>query len=162
MLKLSATYTCSSRRAVKSNMDAKDLSFADIAVGDSVSFERTITTDDVAAFARLSGDYNPLHTDATYAKETKFGRPLVHGMLLGGLFSTLVGMYLPGKKCLYFGQTLQFKGPVFAGDTLVISGFVATKSESTRLLTIHTVITKGKEEVVTGIATVQVLSMSDR
>ncbi len=79
-------------------------------------------------------------------------------MLLGGLFSTLVGMHMPGKKCLYLGQTLQFKKPVFAGETVVVRGIVAAKSDSTRLLTINTSIIKEGNDVVSGVATVQLLS----
>jgi acyl dehydratase len=139
-------------------MEAKDIPFEDIVVGDTASFERTLTADNITAFATLSGDSNPLHVSEEYAKTTQFGKPLVYGMLLAGLFSTLVGMHLPGKRCLYLGQTLQFKKPVFAGDTVQVTGTVVTKSDSTRLLTINTVITKCTEEVVTGVATVQVLN----
>jgi len=139
-------------------MEARDLTLEQIQIGDSAQFERAITAEDIAAFATLSGDANPLHTSEAYAQTTPFGRPLVHGMLLGSLFSSLVGMYLPGKRCLYLGQTLQFKKPVFAGDTVMVSGIVTTKSESTRILTIETTIAKNGEAAVTGIATVQVLA----
>lgn len=139
-------------------MEAKDLLFKDIAAGDSAHFERTITAGDIAAFANLTGDTNPLHVNEEYAARTQFGKPLVHGMFLASLLSTLVGMHLPGKRCLYLGQTLQFKKPVFAGDTVRVTGAVATKSDSTRILTIATVITKGGEEAVTGVATIQVLN----
>ena len=139
-------------------MEAKDLLFTDIAVGNTATFERTITAQDIAVFANLSGDTNPLHVNEAYASQTQFGQPLVHGMLLAGLFSTLVGMHLPGKRCLYLGQTLQFKKPVFAGDTVQVQGIVVTKSVSTWILTINTVITKNGEETVTGVATVQVLA----
>lgn len=157
MHRRSVTYVRSLRRVAKNNMEAQNLSFVDISVGDTASIERTMSAGDVITFAQLSGDNNPLHTDEAYAKETKFGRPLVHGMLLGSLFSTLVGMYLPGKKCLYLGQTLQFRKPVFIGDTVTVHGTVATKSESTHILTLDMVITKEGEEVVSGVATVQVL-----
>jgi 3-hydroxybutyryl-CoA dehydratase len=142
----------------KNNMEARDLELEDIQIGDTVSFGRTISQEDVATFAALSGDFNPLHTDARYAETTQFKVPLVHGMFLAGLFSALVGMHLPGKRCLYLGQTLQFKRPVFAGDSVQVSGKVLTKSDSTRILTIATVIIKEDAEVVTGTATVQVLN----
>lgn len=139
-------------------MDTKDISFSDISIGDSASFERMVIENDVMTFAQLSGDTNPLHFDGAYAKKTKFGQPIVHGMFIGSLFSALVGMYLPGKRCLYLGQTLQFRKPVFINDTVVVHGSVVEKSESTHILTINTTVTRGEDVVVSGIATVQVLS----
>jgi 3-hydroxybutyryl-CoA dehydratase len=138
-------------------MDVRDLHLEDITVGDTASFERTILGSDVTAFAELSGDYNPLHTDAAYATHTSFGRPIAHGMLLGALCSTLVGMYLPGKRCLYLSQSLRFKKPVYADDVVAVRGTVTAKSVATRVLTIAVSITRGEEEVVSGEAQVQVL-----
>lgn len=138
-------------------MDARDLRFEDIEVGDIASFERVITQADVDAFAALSGDTNPLHVDAAYAATTQFKKPLVHGMLVGSLCSQLVGMHLPGKRCLYLEQTLQFKKPVYAGDSLMVRGTVTHISTATRVLTIAISVTKGQDEVLAGIAKVQVL-----
>lgn len=138
-------------------MEARDLSFESIRVGDTASLARTIHEEDVHTFAKLSGDENPLHTDHAYAATTSFKKPVVHGMLLGSFCSALVGMYLPGKRCLYLSQTLTFKKPVFVGDTIEVQGAVTAKSESTRVLTISISITRKGEEVVGGTAVVQVL-----
>jgi len=135
----------------------KDLTLNMIKVGDTASFERAFSDDDVRTFARLSGDENPLHLDDTYAKTTKFGRRIVHGMLLGGLCSALVGMYLPGKRCLYLGQTLTFKKPVFIGDLVTVSGTVVSISASTRIVEIEISMRTKDGEVASGTATVQVL-----
>ncbi len=134
-----------------------DLSFEDIAVGMSTSFSRTISTEDVESFAKLSGDYNPLHIDDAYAKTTKFGKRVVHGMLLGALCSQLVGMHLPGKRCLYLQQTLSFKKPVFVGDMVSVQGVVEAKSPATKVLDIAISIMRDTEEVASGLAKVQVL-----
>ncbi len=139
-------------------MNLKDLSINDISVGDSVSFNRTWTDEDVRAFALLSRDMNPLHLNEEYARTTKFKHRLVHGMLVGSACSELVGMYLPGKRCLYLRQTLSFKKPVFIGDTVTVHGVVKTKSLSTGILDISISITKGDDEVIDGMATVQVLA----
>ena len=128
-----------------------------VKVGDKAFFERVFTEQDVKDFAKLSGDFNPLHTDASYAKTTKFGRPLVHGMLLGSLCSAFVGMHIPGKRCLYLGQTLVFKKPVFFGDTIKVEGVVEQVSVATGIVVILISMKKGREEVVNGLATVQVL-----
>lgn len=138
-------------------MNAEDLSIEDIAVGDSASFDRTLREEDVRAFSELTGDRNPLHVDEEYAKTTKFGTRLVHGMLVGSLTSTLVGMYLPGKRCLYLREALAFRHPVVIGDTVTVRGTVTSKSLSTGVLEIAVSIMRGGDEVVEGTATVQVL-----
>lgn len=138
-------------------MNAKELSFEEINIGNTASFSRTWTEEDVIAFANLSGDHNPLHMDNSYAKGTQFGQRLVHGMLLGSLCSRFVGMYIPGKKCLYLNQTLSFKKPVFIGDTVEVIGTVISKSEVTKILSISIVMKKDDELVVEGEAKVQVI-----
>lgn len=138
-------------------MEPKNLTFEEIFIGDRASFERVFNEDDVRVFAGLSGDYNPLHLDAVYAGTTTFGRPVVHGMLVASLCSALVGMYLPGKRCLYLAQTLEFRKPVFVGDTLEVVGVVTAKSPSTRVLTIAISITREGEKVLYGVATAKVL-----
>jgi phosphate acetyltransferase/phosphate butyryltransferase len=109
---------------------ARDLAFEDIQVGSAASFERTVTTSDIESFAALSGDFNPLHTDPAYASQTNFQKPIAQGMFLGALCSALVGMHLPGKRCLYLSQSLAFRNPVFADDTLLVEGKITAKSES--------------------------------
>ena len=138
-------------------MDAVDLSFDQIKVGDTASFSRTWTEKDVLGFAELSGDENPLHLDEAYAKTTAFGQRLVYGMLLGSLCSTLVGMYLPGKKCLYLSQTLVFKKPVFIGDMVKVVGLVTSKSNSTKILSVSIVMKKDEVIVVEGQAQVRIM-----
>ncbi len=130
--------------------------FSDISVGDTARFERTINAQDVLDFARLSGDENPLHMDDAYAQKTSFGRRLVHGMLIGALCSRMVGMHLPGESCLYLRQTLSFKKPVYMGDTVEVIGTVQSKSPATRVIDVDISVRKGREEVVCGVATVQV------
>lgn len=89
-----------------------------IAVGDSAERTRTVTDADIAAFATASGDENPVHTDAAYAATTRFGRPIAHGMLGASLISAVLGNDLPGPGSIYLSQTLSFRAPVYAGDTI--------------------------------------------
>ncbi len=138
-------------------MEPNDFTFEDITVGDQASFERVFEEKDLQTFADLSGDYNPLHLDPMYAAETSFGRPVVHGMLVASLCSTLMGTYLPGRRCLYLAQTLEFRKPVFVGDVVTVTGTVMTKSPATRILTIAISITREAEDAVLGVATVKVL-----
>jgi acyl dehydratase len=139
-------------------MKSVDFRFEDIHTGDTASFERIMTENDIQSFAQLSGDYNPLHMDQSYAATTKFGKCIVHGMFLGALCSNLVGMYMPGKRCLYLKQTLLFKKPVYINDTVNIKGTVISKSDSTKVLDIKIGIFCNGEEVVSGEALVQVMS----
>lgn len=83
----------------------------DIAVGQSASFSKTITEWDVYTFAGLSGDLNPAHINEEYAKTTRFGGRIAHGMLSAGLISAVIGMQLPGPGTIYMGQTLKFLSP---------------------------------------------------
>lgn len=144
-------------------MKAQDIEFNTIKVGDEASFTKTWTETDVDTFATLSGDENPLHTDEIYAKSTQFGQRVVHGMLVASSFSTLVGMYIPGKHCLYLKQSVTFKTPIFIGDELRATGIVTAKSESTRTLIIQTRIFKisdPSKPAIEGEAVVQVLQNS--
>lgn len=138
-------------------MESKDLSFEEIVVGMSASFTRVCDDEAIAAFADISGDKNPLHVDDAYASTTKFSKRVVHGMFLGALGSQLVGMHLPGKKCLLLKESLTFKQPVFVGDEVVVKGEVISKSESTRILTVLITVTKGEEVCAEGEFVTQVL-----
>lgn len=139
-------------------MELRDLTLSEISVGDTISFSRTWTNEDVNAFAELSGDKSPLHTDDEYAATTKFGKRLVHGMLLGAACSAFVGMYLPGRRCLDLRQSLSFRKPVFIGDTTLIEGTVIGKSVSTGVITIAITFTKEGTLIAESEALVQVLS----
>lgn len=138
-------------------MEAKDLSLDDIHVGDKAMCSRTWKEEDVVIFSEISGDANPLHMDTSYASTTQFGQRIVHGMLVGSLCSQLVGMHLPGKRCLYLQQTLRFKNPVFIGDSIIAEGVVVAKSISTRILTITITMKKNDSIIIEGEAVVKVL-----
>jgi len=137
---------------------AADLRFEDITVGDQASFLYALTEQDIDQFAALSGDFNPLHVDEEYASSTPFGRRIVHGMFLASLLSRLVGMYLPGRRCLYLAQSLDFVHPVYVGDEVKILGEVQNKQDATRTLLIRTEIyTLSGQLAVRGKAHVKVL-----
>ena len=136
---------------------ASDLDFDEISVGDSISVERTFDDEDVSAFAALSGDYSPLHMKEEYAAGTEFQGRLVHGMLLSSLFSMLVGMKLPGERCLYLGQDLAFRRPVKLGQTVTASAKVISKNAGTRTLVLTTEIRDDQGGIlVSGTAKVKV------
>jgi len=83
------------------------------------SVSKTITDEDVKAFAELSGDVNPVHLNDDFAAGTIFKKRIAHGFLTGALFSTVLGTKLPGPGCIYLSQTLKFRAPVYIGAEVV-------------------------------------------
>ena len=92
--------------------------FDDLTVGQKACLEKTVTQADLDHFIAITGDTNPLHVDPDFAGRTFFGQCIAHGMLSASLFSTLVGMHIPGTGAIYKSQTLAFIRPVFINDTL--------------------------------------------
>ena len=117
-------------------------------VGQSEAVSRTISAEDVAAFARLSGDYNALHVDDEFAARTEFGHRVVHGFLHASLLSTLIGMHLPGRGALYLSQSIDFSAPVFIGDTVEARGTIEKINRDTRIVDIDTAIRNQRGELV--------------
>lgn len=107
----------------------KEYIFDDIAIGTKESFEVTITKEMHDTFTKLSGDINPMHTDAAFAKDAGYKDCLVYGMLTASFYSTLVGVYLPGKYCLFHECDTMFNNPVYVGDILKVEGSVIEKNE---------------------------------
>jgi 3-hydroxybutyryl-CoA dehydratase len=123
--------------------------------GDSAERSRTITDDDVRAFAELTGDRNPVHLDDEYAAGTRFGRRIAHGMLGASLISSVLANELPGRGSVYVSQTLRFTAPVFPGDTVTARVTVKAVREDKPVVTLETVCTNQRgERVVEGEAVV--------
>jgi acyl dehydratase len=93
-------------------------SIDDFEIGQHATFTKTFSEDDVRRFIEITGDVNPLHVDDAFAAETPFGRRVLHGMLTASIFSTMVGMLLPGTGAIYRSQTLTFLLPVHIGETV--------------------------------------------
>jgi 3-hydroxybutyryl-CoA dehydratase len=86
--------------------------------GDKASRTTLISDDMIRLFADLTGDTNPVHLDDAYAAGTRFGRRIAHGMIAAGLISATLADDLPGPGTIYLSQSLQFKAPVYPGDTI--------------------------------------------
>ena len=128
-----------------------------IKVGDSASISKTITDEDIQAFADVSGDHNPLHLDDEYAATTRFGRRIAHGMLSASLISAVLGNELPGAGSVYLSQTLKFVKPVFPGDTVTARVTVTGVRDDKPIITLETVcVNQHNEPVLKGEATVLV------
>ncbi len=100
------------------------MSGIDLKVGDTASRSLTLTAEHVEAYARLSGDRNPLHFDEEFAAGTKFGRLVVQGGLTTGLLHALVAMDMPGPGTVFLSQDWKFTAPVYIGDTITATATV--------------------------------------
>lgn len=129
--------------------------YDEIRIGDSANLTRTLTKQDIQLFAIVTGDMNPAHLDEAYAKTDIFRQIVGHGMWTGSMFSTLLGMYLPGPGTVYLSQTLKFLRPVHLGDTITASVKVLTKDDKHKQLTLETLCVNEKgEHVLEGEAVV--------
>ena len=125
-----------------------EYTFDEIKIGQSKKFQVIITESMVNDFAKISGDFSPIHMDEEYAKSTTFKKRVVHGMLLASFLSRVDGMYLPGKHALYFSQNVEFRNPCFIGDELTIESKVTDKSISTKILKIESKIFNQKNKIL--------------
>lgn len=91
---------------------------AQIKVGDSASFTKTVSETDIYLYAGITGDFNPAHVNESYAKTTFFKTRIAHGMLTAGFISNILGTQLPGPGTIYLKQELTFLAPVHIGDTI--------------------------------------------
>jgi 3-hydroxybutyryl-CoA dehydratase len=126
-----------------------------LSVGDAAEMSKTVTDEDVRAFAELTGDRNPVHLDEGYAAGTRFGRRIAHGMLGASLISAVLANELPGRGTVYLSQTLRFTAPVFLGDTVTARVVVRAVREDKPVVTLETFCTNQRgERVVEGEAVV--------
>jgi 3-hydroxybutyryl-CoA dehydratase len=122
-------------------------------IGDTASNSKTFTEKDVLTFAEISGDKNPIHLDEEFASKTRFGRRLVHGILTSGMISALLGMDLPGPGSIYIKQTLNFRAPVYIGDTITATVKVINVREDKPIITMETICENQKgDQVIEGEA----------
>jgi 3-hydroxybutyryl-CoA dehydratase len=127
-----------------------------VKVGDTASFGKQFSQEDVADFARVSGDNQPLHLDAAYAATTRFGKPIAHGMLSAGLISAALGTQLaPNATVVYLSQTLRFMRPVYPGDTITAQLEVTAIDMEKNFVTCRTdCVNQEGKTVLSGEATV--------
>lgn len=123
-------------------------------IGDERRYKRTITTEDIRLFGQVTEDMNPAHFDAAYAAKTPFKKPIVHGMLVGGLFSRIFGLEYPGEGTIYCGQTLKFRKPVYPDTELEVRvRLIELNTERNRVTFLTEVYDHAGDCVLTGEAT---------
>ena len=130
----------------------------DLKIGDSFSTERHVTDELIRKFADVSGDYNPIHLDEEFAKTTRFGKRIAHGMLSGAFISAVLGYEFKERKIVYLSQSMKFTAPVFIDDTVTATATVTNIREDKGIVTLETVCTnQNGETLVKGEAVVMVL-----
>lgn len=125
--------------------------FEELYIGQKESFSTQITNELEEDFRRMTGDVNPLHQDDVFAEEIgkgKFKSHVTFGMLTASLYSTLAGVYLPGKYSLIHSLDIKFPRPVYTGDQLTVSGEITDKHEELKLIQIKAAIRNQNEQVV--------------
>ena len=131
-------------------------------IGQRATFSKTVTEADVTTFAGLIGDFNPIHVDAEYARQSRFGQRVAHGILTAGLISAVLGNKLPGPGSIYLNQQIEFLAPVFIGDTITATVEVIAWRPEKRIITLKTdAHNQDGRQVVTGQAVLMVDRPSD-
>jgi len=134
---------------VDTNMDnINEYTFDDIQIGMTEEFEVIITPKMMDSFKMMTGDINPLHCNRAYAISKGYSDRVVYGMLTSSFYSTLVGVYLPGKHCLLHSVESKLIKPVYIGDKLDIKGTVKEKHDVFKRITIKSIIRNQKGEIV--------------
>lgn len=129
----------------------------DYKVGDTATFSKTITDDEIRRFADLVGDHNSVHLNDEFAQRTRFGRRIAHGMLSASLISTCIGTQLPGNGAIYLSQTFKFVAPVYPGDTVTARVTITKIRDDKPIVTLETIcFNQNQEPVVKGEAVVMV------
>lgn len=136
----------------------QEYTYEELKLGMEHSFSKDVKESDLDSFAEISGDYNSLHMDGNYAKNTQFGKRVAHGLLLTSFLSALAGMFLPGLHSLILKVDIKMKKPAFIGDDLKISGKIVQKVDSSKMIVIETkIINQNKEILQEGVMHIQVL-----
>ena len=130
--------------------------FEDLSVGQTAVFAKTVSVADIASFAGVSGDFNPVHINEEYASQTMFKGRIAHGMLSAAFISTVFGTKLPGPGCIYMSQNLRFKAPVKIGDTVVARVEVTELNAEKKRASFKTTCSVGDKVVLDGDAVLMV------
>lgn len=122
--------------------------FNDFYLGQTAELTRCYSEKDVGQFADISGDRNPIHLNAEYAKNTRFGKRIVHGFLSGSLISAVLGNICPGEGSVYMNQTMNFLRPVFIGDEITAKVVVTGLDPENKQLTLETTCSNQNGKIV--------------
>lgn len=137
---------------------ARELDLDDLHVGLEVVCSWRAEVSSIDDFARLSGDRNPLHMDDAYARDQGYNGRVIHGFLLGARISGLIGMALPGRRCLLLEENLAFPAPVYIGDEVDFQVVVEEVHHELAVVILKIMAKKLEQTVVRGRVTCKLLS----
>ena len=129
----------------------------ELPVGLETSVSWTANTDDLNTFINLSGDKNPLHVDEQYAVQNGFQSTVVHGFLICAKISGLIGMLLPGQRCLLVSEELEFPNPLYIDDQVEICARIKERHYDLRIVKLRIMVKKGSITVARGNITCKIL-----
>jgi acyl dehydratase len=137
---------------------ARELDLGDLDIGLEAEYSWLAEGNSIDDFANLSGDKNPLHMDETYARDQGYDGRVVHGFLLGARISGLIGMVLPGRRCLLLEEKLAFPAPVYIGDEVVFHGVIEEVHHELAVVILKILAKKMEQTVMRGRVTCKLLS----
>lgn len=135
--------------------ELSNYTYDEITIGQTASYTRLVSEQDIQLFAAVSGDVNPVHLDAEFAANTQFKQRIAHGMLTGAFFSAAIALELPGPGTIYLGQSIRFRKPVMIGDDITVELEVTDKKDKHKFVTLECrALNQDNEVVASGTAEV--------